>query len=65
MSDGMVMTVFGSLISLLLGILSVLGHSMRAEMRSFREIVTDHGQQLASINTTLKHLDRRSDFPPS
>lgn len=60
--EGAEVTIFGSLISLLLGILSVIGNSMRREMHEFRKIVDDHGKQLSSITTTLKHFERRSDL---
>ena len=49
--------------TLLLALLAWIGNRLTSELSELRETVNDHGNQLASINTTLKHLDRRRDFP--
>lgn len=61
MAESMVVTVFGSLTSFLLGILVVIGRNLTNELKEMRKTVTDHGLELSKIGATLKHLDRRAD----
>lgn len=56
----MVVAIFGSLVSFLLGLLAMIGRNLTREVHELGKTVGMHGQKLSSIDTTLKHLDRRS-----
>lgn len=61
MDQAFLVTLFGSLISFLLGILTVLMRRLTQELSEIRKVVTLHGQKLSSVETTLKHMDRREN----
>lgn len=54
--------LIGALISVLLTILVGIGVYMLRELRDLGTKVENHGLQLASINTTLKHFERRKEL---
>lgn len=59
MGAEMVLIIFGSLTSFLLGVLSVIGRNIMLELREVGKTVNHHGRELSKIGETLKHMDRR------
>jgi hypothetical protein len=60
--EAVIMTIFGSLISALLAILALIGHSLRNEVKELSTKVSKHGEAIASMQASLSHFERRHDL---